>query len=283
MVALFGDIPAETTEILRWPQRGVCLLRRRPPRHPYDQHQAGLPGSWAMGPAANARLHGASVATICSRTGSAGRARARGARSRHWRRIRRNFLVPVPRAEARLALNDELPPAQAARPGPQGDHRRGVSSGKQVLLPPPAPYDACGAPGTGEDRRWLVLGARLFRARPTAHREVQIRGYVDEGCGRGRAAARRHRAPTLLEDLIFDPLHYLPGSSRRSAPWPRPRHWRAGRPLHPRSAASPAVWARQASASTSEGAPSTGDLPVRARSSMRPATPSNIRRRSRSQ
>ena len=41
------------------------------------------------------------------------------------------------------------------------------------------------------------------------HREVLIRGYVDEvviGCG----AIARHRRSYDSEDLIFDPLHYLP-------------------------------------------------------------------------
>ena len=79
--------PAETTEAFcRWPQRGVCLLRRRPPIHPVRQHQAGGcpdPGRWE---AAAERASSRSFSpTICSRTGSAGRARATTrARSRDW-------------------------------------------------------------------------------------------------------------------------------------------------------------------------------------------------------
>ena len=48
--------------VLRWPQRGGCVLRRRPPLHPVRQHQAGgcpHPGRWKA--AANARLHGAAI------------------------------------------------------------------------------------------------------------------------------------------------------------------------------------------------------------------------------
>ncbi len=43
------------------------------------------------------------------------------------------------------------------------------------------------------------------------HREVLIRGYVDQvviGCGAEVIA--RHRRSYEREDLIFDPLHYLP-------------------------------------------------------------------------
>ena len=43
------------------------------------------------------------------------------------------------------------------------------------------------------------------------HREVLIRGYVDEvviSCGAEVIA--RHRRSYDSEDLIFDPLHYLP-------------------------------------------------------------------------
>ena len=88
--------------------------------------------------------------------------------------IRRNFLVPVPRAESFAALNDALrrtvPPAPggaAAGPCKETIGER-LERDRQVLLPlPPAPYDACDKrPGSGE---FAVAGAlpqqRLFRAR----------------------------------------------------------------------------------------------------------------------
>ena len=61
------------------------------------------------------------------------------------------------------------------------------------------------------------------------HREVLIWCYVDEvviSCGAEVIA--RHRRSYDSEDLIFDPLHYLPLIERRSAPLTRPRRWRAG-------------------------------------------------------
>ena len=120
--------PAETgPSILRWPQRGVCLLRRRPPIHPVRQHQAGGcpdPGRWEA--AANERLHGASVPLSVR-----GQVRPAGQGHRQVATveglvgvIRRSCLVPVPRAESFAALNDALaeqyPPAPGdAAAGPQ--------------------------------------------------------------------------------------------------------------------------------------------------------------------
>ena len=78
---------------------------------------------------------------------------------------------------------------------------------------PPSSYDA-------SDRRpGRVSSLSLVRYRnndysvPVAygHREVLIRGYVDQvviSCGAEVIA--RHRRSYEREDLIFDPLHYLP-------------------------------------------------------------------------
>ena len=49
------------------------------------------------------------------------------------------------------------------------------------------------------------------------YREVVIRGYVDQvviGCGAEVIA--RHRRSCEREDLIFDPLHYLPPIERKN-------------------------------------------------------------------
>ncbi len=78
---------------------------------------------------------------------------------------------------------------------------------------PPAPYDAC------DKRTGRVSSLSLVRCRgndysvPVAygHREVLIRCSVDEvviSCGAEVIA--RHRRSYDSEDLIFDPLHYLP-------------------------------------------------------------------------
>ena len=86
--------------------------------------------------------------------------------------IRRNFLVPVPRAESFAALNDALAEQCRGASGAAAGHKETIGErlerDRQVLLPlPPAPYDACDKrPGTGE---FAVAGAlpqqRLFRAR----------------------------------------------------------------------------------------------------------------------
>jgi hypothetical protein len=77
---------------------------------------------------------------------------------------------------------------------------------------PPAPYDAC------EKKAGRVSSLSLVRYRgteysvPTAygHREVLIRGYVDEvviACGAEVIA--RHRRSYEREDYVINPLHYL--------------------------------------------------------------------------
>ena len=85
---------------------------------------------------------------------------------------------------------------------------------RQVLLPlPPAPYDACDKrPGRASSLSLVRYRSNDYSV-PVAygHREVLIRGYVDEvviSCGAEVIA--RHRRSYDSEDLIFDPLHYLP-------------------------------------------------------------------------
>ena len=133
--------------------------------------------------------------------------------------IRRNFLVPVPRAESFEALNDALAGQcrrrQAARlRGHKETIGERLARDREAFLPlPPAPYDAC------DKRPGRVSSLSLVRCRgndysvPVAygHREVLIRCYVDEvviSCGAEVIA--RHRRSYDSEDLIFDPLHYLP-------------------------------------------------------------------------
>ena len=135
----------------------------------------------------NARLHGASVPLSCSRTGSAGRARATTrARSRDWSASSGgNFLVPVPRAESFAALNDALAEQcrrrQAARlRGHKETIGERLERDRQVLLPlPPAPYDACDKrPGRASSLSLVRYRSNDYSV-PVAygHREVLIRGY----------------------------------------------------------------------------------------------------------
>ena len=132
--------------------------------------------------------------------------------------IRRNYLVPMPRAASYEALNAKLLDDCRRR---CGDRLRGHAETIGERLDrdlvafhglPPAPYDAC------EKRAGRVSSLSLVRYRgadysvPTAygHREVLIRGYVHDvviSCGGDIIA--RHARSYEREDFVFDPLHYL--------------------------------------------------------------------------
>ena len=132
---------------------------------------------------------------------------------------RRNFLVPIPHAESFEALNAQLEEHcrrrldDRLRRHSETIGERLERDSKEFQRLPSVPYDAC-------DRRpgW-VSSLSLVRYKsndysvPVAygHREVLIRGYVDEvviSCGAETIA--RHRRSYEREDLVFDPLHYLP-------------------------------------------------------------------------
>src|SRR6266852_3406411 len=139
--------------------------------------------------------------------------------------IRRNHLVPLPHAASFAALN-ELLLANCRRR--LGDRLRGHAEtiGERLARDlacfhdlPVSPYDAC------EKRSGRVNSLSLVRYRgtdysvPTAygHREVLIRGYVDNGvisCGADVIA--RHVRSYEREDFVFDPLHYLALLERKS-------------------------------------------------------------------
>ncbi len=132
--------------------------------------------------------------------------------------IRRNYLVPMPRAASYEALNAKLLDDCRRR---RGDRLRGhvETIGERLVRDlatfqslPPAPYDGC------EKKAGRVSSLSLVRYRgtdysvPTAygHREVLIRGYVHEvviSCGADIVA--RHARSYEREDFVFDPLHYL--------------------------------------------------------------------------
>jgi hypothetical protein len=133
--------------------------------------------------------------------------------------IRRNFLVPVPHVESLEALNEDLA-ARCRRRLDDRLRRHAETIGERLardrgafLAMPSSAYDAC-------DRRpGRVSSLSLVRYKsndysvPVAygHREVLIRGYVDRvtiSCGAEVIA--RHRRSYAREDMIFDPLHYLP-------------------------------------------------------------------------
>ncbi len=132
---------------------------------------------------------------------------------------RRNFMVPIPRFGSFEALNAHLEARcrdrLAARLRGHGETigQRLERDRAAFLALPPSPYEAC-------DRRpGRVSSLSLVRYKgndysvPVAygHREVLIRGFVHEvviSCGAEMIA--RHRRSYEPEDLVFDPLHYLP-------------------------------------------------------------------------
>ena len=132
--------------------------------------------------------------------------------------IRRNYLVPMPRAANYEALNAKLIDDCRRR---LGDRLRGHAEtiGERLVRDlasfqalPTTPYDAC------EKKRGRVSSLSLVRYRGTdysvpiayGHREVLIRGYVHEvviSCGAEIIA--RHARSYEREDFVFNPLHYL--------------------------------------------------------------------------
>jgi transposase len=137
---------------------------------------------------------------------------------------RRNFLVPVPQVESFAALNAQLEARCRER---QGARLRGhdesigerLARDRAAMLPlPAAPYEAC------ETRSARVSSLSLVRYRgndysvPVAygHREVLVRGYVDAvvvACG--AAVVARHPRSYGREDVLLEPLHYLPLLERK--------------------------------------------------------------------
>lgn len=133
--------------------------------------------------------------------------------------VRRNFLVPPPRFESFEALNAWLEELCLKR---QGDRLRGhtetieerLTRDREALMGLPAtPYDAC------EKRATRVTSLSMVRYRNSdysvpvayAHHDVLLRGFVHEvviSCGAEVIA--RHRRSYEREDLVFDPIHYLP-------------------------------------------------------------------------
>ncbi len=132
---------------------------------------------------------------------------------------RRNFMVPRPRFESWDAFNADLEEKCRKR---QGDVLRGCREtiGERfqrdrdaLMTLPPAPFDACDKQASRVTSQSLVRYRTNDYSVPVAygHREVWIRGYVHEvviGCGAEIIA--RHPRSYDREDMVFDPLHYLP-------------------------------------------------------------------------
>ena len=137
---------------------------------------------------------------------------------------RRNFMVPIPRFATWDAFNDYLEEQCLNR---QADVLRGQSEtiGQRLVRDlaamsdlPPAPFDACDQATGRVSSQALVRYKTNDYSVPVAygHHDVWIRGYVDEvviGCG-GEIIAHHPRCHDR-EDMVFDPVHYLPLIERK--------------------------------------------------------------------
>lgn len=132
---------------------------------------------------------------------------------------RRTFMVPLPRFATWDDFNVWLE-AQCRRR--QAEILRGHAETIGARLArdlaamadlPTAPFDACDQASGRVSSQALVRYKTNDYSVPVAygHRDVWIRGYVDQvviGCG-GEIVARHPRCYDR-EDMIFDPVHYLP-------------------------------------------------------------------------
>ena len=132
---------------------------------------------------------------------------------------RRNFMVPVPSFPTWDAFNLWLEEQCRKR---QANILRGQTEtiGQRLERDleamaelPAAPFDACDQAAGQVSSQALVRYKTNDYSVPVAygHREVWVRGYVDKvviGCG-GEIIARHPRCYGR-EDMIFDPVHYLP-------------------------------------------------------------------------
>jgi hypothetical protein len=138
--------------------------------------------------------------------------------------MRRNFLVPIPRVETIEILNARLAVRCGERQAAKLRRHEETVAGRlerdraAFLALPAAPYDACNRqPGRVTSLSLVRYKANDYSV-PVAygHREVLIRGYVDRvviSCAAGVIA--QHVRSYEREDLVFDPLHYLPLIERK--------------------------------------------------------------------
>ena len=132
---------------------------------------------------------------------------------------RRNFMVPIPHFATWEAFNLWLEEQCRKR---QSDVLRGHgdSIGQRLARDldammdlPASPFDACDQSSGQVNSQSLVRYKTNDYSVPVAygHRDVWVRGYVDQvviGCG-GDVIARHPRCWDR-EDMVFDPVHYLP-------------------------------------------------------------------------
>ncbi len=132
---------------------------------------------------------------------------------------RRNFMVPIPHFATWEAFNLWLE-AQCRKRQSDVLRGHGDSIGQRLARDldammdlPACPFDACDQAAGQVNSQSLVRYKTNDYSVPVAygHRDVWLRGYVDQvviGCG-GDVIARHPRCWDR-EDMVFDPVHYLP-------------------------------------------------------------------------
>ena len=132
---------------------------------------------------------------------------------------RRNFMVPLPRFGSFEALNRWLEERcrerqDAVLRGHQESIGQRLARDREAMgAVPGAPFEACEQVAGQVSSQSLVRYRTNDYSAPVAygHRQVWVRGYVDRvviGCA-GEVIAR-HARSYEREDMVFDPLHYLP-------------------------------------------------------------------------
>jgi transposase len=132
---------------------------------------------------------------------------------------RRNFMVPLPRFASwddfNLWLEEQCRKRQAdiLRGHAETIAQRLLRDLEAMAELPAAPFDACDQATGRVSSQSLVRYKTNDYSVPVAygHRDVWVRGYVDRvviGCG-GEIIARHPRCYDR-EDMVFDPVHYLP-------------------------------------------------------------------------
>ena len=132
---------------------------------------------------------------------------------------RRTFMVPLPRFaswedfNAWLEMQCRKRQAEILRGHSETIGQRLARDLEAMADLPAAPFDACDQATGRVSSQALVRYKTNDYSVPVAygHRDVWVRGYVDQvviGCG-GEIVARHSRCYDR-EDMIFDPVHYLP-------------------------------------------------------------------------
>ena len=139
--------------------------------------------------------------------------------------VRRNFMVPLPEFESFDELNAHLlnctlkRESRILRGNSQSIKERLIEDKEALLKLPSSRYEACHVQGGRVSCQSLVRYRSNDYSVPVkyAYRDVLIKGFVNEVvicCGSQIIA--RHTRCYKLEEMVFNPLHYLPLLERKT-------------------------------------------------------------------